>query len=329
LDPNLPERFFIKNLERVQGDERDAIILSVGYGKDRGGNLKFRFGALLSFGGRRRLNVAITRARQRLTLVSSFSHVDMDPARVKTGTGVELLRHYLQYAATSGRQLSDADTTDVPLNTFEAEVCDILTSQGINLIPQMGASRFRIDLVAQHPTKPGRFVLAIECDGASYHSSPTARDRDRLRQAQLENLGWRFHRIWSTDWFMRKDEEVRRAVEAFQKAVAYADHQDLNGVHSDVNTSEASSSGQGSSSDHRPYTQSSRRRKPRPRISPKASIEDYTANELVELVRWVNSDGQLRTDEQILSDILPELGFSRRGVRIETALRDAIRRYRL
>src|SRR5207245_11420936 len=89
----------------------------------------------------------------------------------------------------------------------------------------MGASRFRIDLVAQHPRKPGRFVLAIECDGASYHSSPTARDRDRLRQRQLENLGWRFHRIWSTDWFMRKAQEVERTVRAFEAAVDFADNQ--------------------------------------------------------------------------------------------------------
>jgi very-short-patch-repair endonuclease len=320
----LPERFFIKNLERVQADERDAIILSVGYGKDRGGNLKFRFGPLLSIGGRRRLNVAITRARQRLTVVSSFNHVDMDPARVRPGTGVELLRHYLQYAATSGKQLSDAEVSTVPLNAFEAEVCDVLTSQGMALIPQMGASRFRIDLVAQHPTKPGRFVMAIECDGASYHSSPTARDRDRLRQSQLENLGWRFHRIWSTDWFMLKDDEVRRAFEAFHKAVEYADYKDLNGSDADRTASPVGSTNPGGCSQR--DSQSSTRRKPRPMISCKASIDDYTPNELVELVCWINSDDQLRTEEQTISEILPELGFSRRGVRIETAIRDAIRR---
>ncbi len=326
LDPNLPERFFIKNLERVQGDERDAIILSVGYGKDRGGNLKFRFGPLLSIGGRRRLNVAVTRARQRLTLVSSFSHVDMDLARVRPGTGVELLRHYLQYAASSGKQLSDAELSTIPLNAFEAEVSDVLTSRGIALIPQMGASRFRIDLVAQHPRKPGRFVLAIECDGASYHSSPTARDRDRLRQAQLENLGWRFHRIWSTDWFMRKDEEVRRAVEAFHKAVEYADHKDLNGAGTDRPPAAASSVREETIGNSNQVPQPPGHRKPRPYIPRKATIDDYSSNELVELVRWIISDGQLRTDEQIMEDILPELGFSRRGVRIETAIRDAIRR---
>ena len=110
FDPNAEERFFVKNLERVQGDERDAIILTVGYGKDRGGNLPFRFGPLLSVGGQRRLNVAVTRARQRMTLVSSFGHLDMDAAKVRPGTGVELLRDYLEYAASGqapGRNRSD------------------------------------------------------------------------------------------------------------------------------------------------------------------------------------------------------------------------------
>ena len=107
------------------------------------------------------------------------------------------------------------------LPAFEAEVFDCLSSAGLTLIPQMGASQFRIDMVAEHPTQPGRYVLAIECDGATYHSSYTARDRDRLRQQQLENLGWRFHRIWSTDWFLRKESEIQRATKAFEEAVEY------------------------------------------------------------------------------------------------------------
>jgi len=135
FDANAEERFFVKNLERVQGDERDAIILTVGYGKDRGGNLPFRFGPLLSVGGQRRLNVAVTRARQRMTLVSSFSHLDMDLAKVKQGTGVELLRFYLEYAASGGKRLGDPASTDFPMNSFEAEVYDVLESKGIPLVP--------------------------------------------------------------------------------------------------------------------------------------------------------------------------------------------------
>jgi very-short-patch-repair endonuclease len=118
------------------------------------------------------------------------------------------------------------DVTGEPLNAFEAEVFDCLTSASLKLIPQMGASQFRIDMLAEYPAKSGRYVLAIECDGATYHSSYTARDRDRLRQQQLENLGWRFHRIWSTDWFMRKEDEIQRAAKAFQNAVVFADKLD-------------------------------------------------------------------------------------------------------
>jgi very-short-patch-repair endonuclease len=219
------ERFFVKNLERVQGDERDAIILTIGYGKDRSGRLLYRFGPLNAKGGERRLNVAITRARRRMTVVSSFGHRDMDPDRTKA-RGTELLRLYLEYAASRGKRFGDEGQLAFPENSFEADVRNALQAKGIDLIPQYGASKYRIDFVAKHPHRPGRLVLAIECDGASYHSAYTARDRDRLRQQHLEALGWRFHRIWSTDWFSHRDEEVDRAVAAYQAAVVYVDRSD-------------------------------------------------------------------------------------------------------
>ena len=216
------ERFFVKNLERVQGDERDAIILTIGYGKDQTGRLPYRFGPLLYDGGHRRLNVAVTRAKRRMTLVSSFSHRDMDPDRSKA-EGVRLLREYLEYAASRGSNLGSAAREKPALNPFEIDVRDQLTRARIPLTPQHGCSGFLIDFAARHPTRPGQFVLAIECDGASYHSSPTARDRDRLRQEQLERLDWRFHRIWSTDWFRDRDAEISRVVAAYRKAVEDAD----------------------------------------------------------------------------------------------------------
>jgi len=322
FDPNRAERFFIKNLERVQGDERDAIIISIGYGKDRAGNLPLRFGPLLSEGGRRRLNVAVTRSRQRLTVVSSFSDSDIDLSRVRPGTGVELLRNYLQYAASNGKRLGDATLTTVPLNDFEADIFDVLSSQGLKLVPQVGASQFRIDMVAEHPQKPGRFVLAIECDGASYHSSYTARDRDRLRQQQLENLGWRFHRIWSTDWFLRKEEEVKRALAAFDEAVKFADR-----IDSDPSGVNGASNGRSKVQPNGRVAQGDtpvQSRRPRPAIPLKPSITQYTARELTQLVNWVCSDGKLRTDEEILSEMVSVLGFARRGARIESAIRNAI-----
>ena len=329
FDLNRPQRFFVKNLERVQGDERDAIILTIGYGKDRGGKLPFRFGPLLSEGGRRRLNVAVTRARNRMTLVSSFSHLDMDLAKIRPGTGVELLRFYLQYAGTRGKQLGDGRATEYPLNEFEADVFAALTAKGIPLIPQVGASSYRIDFVAKHPQKPGRLVLAIECDGATYHSAPTARDRDRLRQQHLAALGWKFHRIWSTDWFLRKSEEIENAWRAYQSAVTIADKEDASQPHGrqestgddrdpanpdpDIRDSDPQASGEGN-----------RPRKRRPAIAPKENITEYRPRELISLIDWINSDGCLRTDEEIVELMIPELGFSRRGPRIEAAIRSAL-----
>lgn len=320
FDTNRSERFFIKNLERVQGDERDAIIISIGYGKDRAGNLPLRFGPLIPESGRRRLNVAVTRARQKMTTVSSFSHLDLELSRVRPGSGVELLRNYLQYAACNGKQLGDAALTSEPLNGFEAEVFDCLSAVGLRLIPQMGASQFRIDMVAEHPQRPGRYVLAIECDGASYHSSYTARDRDRLRQQQLENLGWRFHRIWSTDWFMRKEGEIQRALKSFQEGVDFADRLD-HGV------TPTNHHGNGNSREQASST-TVLNRGPRPSIPVRTSINHYSAAELTQLLRWIASDGLLRTDDEIIDEMVASLGFSRRGTRIERALQGAIARWR-
>jgi very-short-patch-repair endonuclease len=316
FDESKTERFFVKNLEAVQGDERDAILISIGYGKDRSGNLPFRFGPLIPEGGRRRLNVAVTRARRRLSLVSSFTHLDMDLARVRPGSGVELLRNYLEYAASGGKRLGDVELTTVPPNDFEQDVYDALSPRGLRLIPQVGASRFRLDLVAEHPTQPGRYVLAIECDGATYHSSNTARDRDRLRQRQLENLGWRFHRIWSTDWFMRKQEEVERAVAAFEKAVKLAD-------------SELAVEPRVAPADLQAEPQAPKlgavERGPKPVTTGRGSISDYSLSDLIQLIRWVGSDGLVRTEDEITREMIQVLGFARRGARIESAIRAAIR----
>jgi very-short-patch-repair endonuclease len=224
FDPAAPERFFVKNLERVQGDERDVIILTLGVAPDRaGGRVPLtRFGPLNNREhGYRRLNVAITRARYRMILVSSFAHTAIDSSK-EMSRGIELLRYYVEYAGKGGRLPEAARGGEAP-DEFEADVAAALSSNNVKTVPQWGASGDRIDLVAQHPREPGRYVLAIECDGPSYQGAPTARDRDRLRQQQLEALGWRFHRVWSTDWFTRRDQEVRRALTAYEAAVAQAD----------------------------------------------------------------------------------------------------------
>jgi very-short-patch-repair endonuclease len=320
FDTARPERFFIKNLERVQGDERDVIILSVGYGKDRAGNLPLRFGPILSAGGRRRLNVAATRAKEQVIVVSSFVYSDINSSQVKPDTGLEFLKNYLQYAASGGKLLSLDEITDEPMNDFEADVYEALSARGLVLKPQVGCSKFRIDLAAAHPRKPGKFVLAIECDGATYHSSYTARDRDRLRQQQLQNLGWTFHRIWSTDWFMRKHEEVERAVQAFHKAVAASDApRPNNGLYPRPDHS-------GHQCAPQPEVDLEMRSARAP-IPTRSSIGEYSSEELTKLAQWVQTDGKLRTHDEIADEMFAALPFARRGSKIEAALKSAIQRW--
>jgi very-short-patch-repair endonuclease len=327
FDETRTEPYFVKNLERVQGDERDAIILSIGYGKDATGRLPYRFGPLLREGGERRLNVAVTRARRRMTLVSAFSAADMDPGR-SSAKGVRLLGEYLRYAELGGTDLGGA--ADRPeLNPFEIDVRDRLTAAGIPLIAQYGVAGYHIDFAASHPQRPGELVLAIEADGASYHSSPTARDRDRLRQEHLERLGWTFHRIWSTDWFSDPDECVTRAVAAYQAAVVAADARHADGVRKrptrSADSDEGPAAGRDGGSDVGAPPSGRARTLPRPGLIPGQPITAYRHQELVALIRWLESDTLLRTEEEILREVMRELGFRKRGSRIAAAVSAALR----
>jgi very-short-patch-repair endonuclease len=315
---DLEDRFFVKNLERVQGDERDAIILSVGYGKNEAGKLYYRFGPLLYDGGERRLNVAVTRARKRMTLVSSFDHSDMDPDR-SSAEGVKLLRLYLQYAASRGANLGEAALELPQLNPFEISVRDTLTRIGIPLVAQYGCSGYRIDFVAKHRQREGRLVLAIECDGATYHSSQSARDRDRLRQDMLERLGWRFHRIWSSEWFHNRDRAVEKIVRAYEDAVARADEDD--GLVQRGAATNGSRDGDTSPKVH--FAQVPPRTGKVP-VEPGYTIDSYSQDELVRVVGWVKSDGLLRTHDELLDAVMEALWFGRRGKKIVAAITDAI-----
>ncbi|GAA3590468.1 hypothetical protein GCM10022419_086350 [Nonomuraea rosea] len=214
------EPFFVKNLERVQGDERDAIILTIGYGKHRDGRMRYQWGPLLRDGGERRLNVAATRAKHRLTLVSAFSSHDVDPARI-TKAGARLLADYLEYAGSGGTPADASGGTT--LNPFESDVRDRLARYGITVVPQYGVGGFRVDFAATHPKNPDKMVLAIEADGASYRDSRSVRDRDRLRKEHLERLGWNFHRLWSTNWFHDPQAEADKLRAAYEQAVAGTD----------------------------------------------------------------------------------------------------------
>ena len=220
-----PEPFFVKNLENIQGDERDVIFISVGYARDQSGYLAMNFGPLSIEGGERRLNVLISRARERCEVFSSITADDIDLQGARS-RGASASRRSSASRPTGilddprphRRRRDDSD--------FERQVADALEDLGHEVHRQVGTSGFIIDLAVVDPVCPGRYLLGIECDGATYHSARSARDRDRLRESVLRDRGWRIHRIWSTDWFHRPDEQLRKLVEAIDEARLDAEEQD-------------------------------------------------------------------------------------------------------
>ena len=205
------EPLFVKNLENVQGDERDFIFFSITYGADSAGRVNMTFGPLNLDGGQRRLNVAVSRAREGVVVFTSLMPEQIDLSRVRAA-GVRDLKHYLEFALKGPRALTEqsAPTGLDHDSPFEQMVAKALRDKGWTVHPQVGCSGYRIDLAVVDPRAPGRYLVGVECDGRSYHSAATARDRDRLRQQVLEGLGWRIHRIWSTDWWHDQATEVDR-----------------------------------------------------------------------------------------------------------------------
>ena len=207
-----------ENLENIQGDERDVIFISIGYGKDKNGYMAMQFGPLSSEGGERRLNVLISRAKRRCEVYASITDEDIDLERGR-GKGVAALKLFLNFARTGRLSLGQPSGREHD-SVFEEQVAATLQREGYKVRAQVGIAGFFIDLAVVDPKFPGRYVLGIECDGAAYHSSRSARDRDRLRQAVLEDHGWIIHRIWSTDWFNRPQGELRKTVAAIEAAKA-------------------------------------------------------------------------------------------------------------
>lgn len=215
------EPFFVKNLENIQGDERDAIFISIGYGRNETGKIAKEFGPLNKDGGHRRLNVLITRAKMAMRVFCNFTADDLE-LDASAKHGIRALKNFLKYAETKQLEVAreTGRATDSP---FETEVMEALRDLGYLVEPQVGTAGYFIDMAVKDPDQPGRYLLAVECDGAAYHSSRSARDRDRLRQGVLESLGWRFHRIWSTDWFRNRAQEIKRVAEAIEVARSQAD----------------------------------------------------------------------------------------------------------
>ncbi|MEG6510018.1 DUF4011 domain-containing protein [Methyloligella sp. 2.7D] len=211
------EDVFVKNIENVQGDERDVILISVGYGPFQpGGRLpSMNFGPVNLDGGERRLNVLFSRARVRCDVFVSFDPGDIDLSRT-TKNGPRILKRYLQYAKT-GRLDEQIPTGRGPDSPFEEDVAAVIRRLGYDVDHQVGSAGFLIDLGVKHPRRSGQYMVAVECDGATYHSALWARERDRMRQEVLEHLGWHFHRIWSTDWFHRRESEIERLKQALDQ----------------------------------------------------------------------------------------------------------------
>ncbi len=229
LHPNhLPdETFVVRHLESIQGDERDLIILSTGYGRNaKTKDWSYHYGALNRSEndfGLRRLNVAITRARKAMMVVTTIDVDQLDPSRIKS-IGARAFIDFLKFSRSGGHELGilsfakegDSQVDQHPLNAFELDIYHALSSKGLKLVPQYGISGYRLDFAVLDPRTEGKYLMAIEADGATYHAIPTVRDRDRIRQQQLEKLGWKFHRIWSTSWFNHREEEIEKAVNAYE-----------------------------------------------------------------------------------------------------------------
>jgi very-short-patch-repair endonuclease len=218
FDPGRPEAVFVKSLENVQGDERDTMIISVGYGKDHAGGISMNFGPINIEGGWRRLNVLVTRAKWECILVASLRSLDLAGVN-PTNRGAVALRNFLEFAERNGELPAEAAVrTNAETNEFEEAVRAALVNRGLQVDMQVGASKYRIDLAVRDLRDERRYILGIECDGVTYHSARTARDRDLLRQLVLQRMGWHIHRVWSTEWFHDREKAIAGILRSVEQA---------------------------------------------------------------------------------------------------------------
>jgi very-short-patch-repair endonuclease len=287
------------------------VILTVGYGPSADGRLRYLWGPLLGEYGVNRLNVAISRARSRMTVVTSFAAEQL-PETGNASPGYQLLRQFVLFAAASAER--DDDERPAPsLDPFERDVYERLVDAGLQVDARYGVAGYRLDFALRHPEDPTRHVVAVETDGAAYGSGWTARERDRLRRQHLEALGWRFHRIWSADHWRDPEAEIagiRLAVDAavarLTKGLPAADDE---APAPTVPTPEALVPGRAAPA----------------WVTPKLPINSYSERQLVELVRWLRADGVLRLPDDEIRELMTTLGLTRRSANIVTRLEQAMR----
>ncbi|MBR4172204.1 MAG: DUF3320 domain-containing protein [Kiritimatiellae bacterium] len=216
---DLEEPFFVKNLENVQGDERDAIFFSCGYAKDQNGKFAMNFGPLNRVGGERRLNVAITRAKEQVVVFASIHATDIDLGRTQA-TGAMHLKNFLSYAEHGVSNLGIAAGTKQESDSrLEDEVAEFLRCQGYQVEKQVGCSGYRIDVGVMSRVAPDRYAIGIECDGEYYRNASSERDRDKLRRSVLEGLGWRMYRVWSAEWWFDAERAKAKLLAEVEAAV--------------------------------------------------------------------------------------------------------------
>jgi hypothetical protein len=212
---HVDEPFFVKNLENVQGDERDVIFISIGYGRIEDGKVPMSFGPLNNEGGERRLNVLITRAKYRCEIFANITADDINTTAT-TKFGIRALKSFL-YFAQHGKFDVDQDVPVLTERPFEQMVADRLTASGYTVRNKVGSEGFFIDLAVVDTEHPGRYLLGIDCDGEAYGQSKSARDRDRLRKQVLQGIGWKMYHIWSTEWYRNPEREFQRLLEFLEK----------------------------------------------------------------------------------------------------------------
>lgn len=212
------EHFFVKNLETIQGDERDVILVSVGYGFDSEGRLTHNFGPINQDGGERRLNVLLTRAREKCVIFSNFRGEDLK-LTPNTPFGLRALKEFLEYAENKNLHKKD-EFIESNKTAFEDAIYEFLTAHGYEVHTQVGCAGFRIDLAILDPEYPGRYLMGIACDGPMYQTNQVARDRDRLRQQILTRLGWCFYRLWSPDWYRNRSEVKKRLLAIIEELLS-------------------------------------------------------------------------------------------------------------
>ncbi|UUD35978.1 DUF4011 domain-containing protein [Mycoplasmopsis citelli] len=214
------EKFFVKNIETVQGDERDIIILSVGYGPNAKGIMTMNFGPLNQQNGYRRLNVAVTRAKTAVIVVSSFLENDIDLSRTNS-RGAKFLKNYIGYAASKNKQIDETPQYISEFDSpFEDDIYNELKALGYNVVKRIGSSGYKIDLAILDPKKSGHYILGIECDGSVYKTSRSSRDRDILRQRVLEGRNWNMYRIWSADWYKNKTKQIEKLTNFIDRLIS-------------------------------------------------------------------------------------------------------------